>query len=277
MTSTAASPTPSAEPVRRAAVVVHGKPETVDDAVQRVERLAEELGVTITDDDPDLAVVLGGDGTMLRALQRFLGTGVPVLGVKFGRVGFLTSIHAEELEDGLRRVFAGEFLVVELPTADAEADGVSVTAVNDIVATSGTIGRLVEIEWSVGGEEMGRVRCDGMINSTPSGSTAYNLSGGGPVLMWGIDALAVTFVAPHSLYARAVVVPRGRDVVIRNRTLDVSLALLADGHRVGDVAPEGLVSVRLGDRRSLLATLPEATFVTRYRETFSSSEPRPQT
>jgi NAD kinase len=80
----------------------------------------------------------------------------------------------------------------------------------------------------------------------------------------------VTFVAPHSLLARGVVVPRSRDVVIRNRTIDVPLALIADGHRVTDVPPDGEVSVRLGADPSLLATLPEATFVTRYRQTFAS-------
>jgi NAD+ kinase len=270
MTSTAASPTPLGEPVRRAAVVLHGKPESVSDAVRRLERLAGQVGVELTDDAPDLAIVLGGDGTMLRALQRFLGSGVPVIGVNFGRVGFLTSIHGEDLEEGLRHAFAGEFVVLELPTLDAHSGDARATAVNDVVATSGTIGRMVELEWTIGGEEMDVVPCDGVICSTPSGSTAYNLSAGGPVLMWGLDAVAVTFVAPHSLHSRAVVVPRGRDIVIRNRTPDVPLALTADGHGVSDVAPDRSVTVRLGDQRSLLATLPEATFVKRYRETFAS-------
>jgi NAD+ kinase len=270
MTSRAASPTPLGEPVRRVALVTHGKPETVAGAVERLERLAREVGVELTEEAPELVVVLGGDGTMLRALQRYLRTSVPVIGVKFGRVGFLSSIGGDELEDGLRRVFAGEYVVVELPTLEAESEGANATAVNDVVSTSGTLGRLVEIEWSIGGEAMGSVRCDGMITSTPAGSTAYNLSAGGPVLMWGLDALAVTFVAPHSLHARAVVVPRGRDIVIRNRALDVPLALIADGHRVADVDPGGLVTIRLGNQRALLATLPEATFVKRYRETFAS-------
>ena len=91
-------------PVRRAAVVVHGHPERVAEAVKRVEQVARDAGVELVDsDEVDLAIVLGGDGTMLRALQRFLGTGVPVLGVNYGRVGFLTSIKQDELEDGLRR------------------------------------------------------------------------------------------------------------------------------------------------------------------------------
>ena len=89
---------------------------------------------------------------------------------------------------------------------------------NDVVATSSTLGRMIELAWAVGGEDLGTVPCDGMICSTPSGSTAYNLSNGGPVLVRGLDALAVTFIAPHSLHARPLVVPRGLDVTVANRT-----------------------------------------------------------
>src|SRR5258708_3512506 len=130
---------------------------------------------------------------------------------------------------------------------------------------------MVELEWAVGNEDLGRQPCDGVICSTPSGSTAYNLSNGGPVLLWGIDAMAITFVAPHSLHARPLVVPRGRDLVVSNRTADVPVAVLVDGHRVADARPrDGQVTIRLGDAHSLLATLPEATFVRRYRQSFAS-------
>jgi NAD+ kinase len=129
---------------------------------------------------------------------------------------------------------------------------------------------MVELEWAVGGEDLGRVPCDGIICSTPTGSTAYNLSNGGPVLMWGIDALATTFVAPHSLHARPLVVARGQEVVVWNRTPDVPVVILVDGHRVGLAGRDGRIVIRLGDARSRLATLPEATFVRRYRESFST-------
>jgi NAD+ kinase len=107
-----------------------------------------------------------------------------------------------------------------------------------------------------------------MICCTPSGSTAYNLSNGGPVLVRGLDALAITFIAPHSLDARPLVVPRGAAVTARNETADVPVAVLVDGHRVGDLPPGGGIEIGLGDQRSLLATLPETTFFRRYRETF---------
>ena len=207
---------------------------------------------------------------MLRALQRHLGTGVPVFGVNFGRVGFLTSIDGAELEAGLARVFAGEHAVLELATLDVEAGGQRAVAVNDVVATSAVLGRMVELEWQIGEESLGSVACDGVICATPTGSTAYNLSNGGPVLVWGLDAMAVTFVAPHSLHARSLVVPRSRHVVVRNRTLDVGVTVLVDGHEFAQLSTGATVSVRLGDDSALLAVLPEATFVQRYRETFAS-------
>src|SRR5439155_10212560 len=136
--STTGSPMPS---VRSATVITHGKPELVAPAVQRVREVAGRVGVELVEDDgePDLAVVLGGDGTMLRALTRFLGTGVPVLGVNFGRVGFLTAIAPEALERDLERAFAGDYRVVELPTVEVGFAGKTYVAVNDAVVTSGTI------------------------------------------------------------------------------------------------------------------------------------------
>jgi NAD+ kinase len=259
------------QPVRRAALVVHGRPERVAEAVEQVRQLAHEAGVELVDaDDVDLAIVLGGDGTMLRALQRFLGAGVPVLGVNYGRVGFLTSIKQEELEDGLRRALAGEFVTVELPTLEAQMDGGTHSAVNDVVVSSGSLGRMIELEWAIAGEDLSSVPCDGLICSTPSGSTAYNLSNGGPVLVWGLDAMAITFVAPHSLHARPLVVPRNRELVVTHRTPDVDSALLADGHEIGRLRDGESVTIRLAEARSLLATLPESTFFRRYRETFAS-------
>lgn len=278
---------PSAETgIRKAVLVTHGRAEQVGDAVERVAALAAAAGVELvvdgeesakhgipvtgTPDGADVALVLGGDGTMLRALQRFLGTGTPVLGVNFGRVGFLCAIDRAGLETGIARAFAGELHAVELPTLTVTSAAGTHVAVNDVVVTSSQLGRMVEIDWAVGGEDLGRVSCDGLICATPSGSTAYNLSNGGPVLMWGIDATAVTFVAPHSLHARPLVVPRGTEIVIENHTADVAVSVLVDGHRVGDEGVGQRIVVALGPERSLLGTLPDATFVRRYRTSFAT-------
>jgi NAD+ kinase len=288
MSSTIGSPVPSASSraVRRAALITHGKPETIGPALARLEAVARSAGVEllVPDDeiakhglpdgrqqlgDPDLAVVLGGDGTMLRALTRFLGTSVPVLGVNFGRVGFLASIEPAELEVGLARVFAGEYRVIELPSLTAEVGGQQRVAVNDVVATSSTLGRMVELAWAIGGEDLGRQPCDGIICATPPGSTAYNLSNGGPVLVWGLHAMAITFIAPHSLAARPLVVPKSLDLTVRNLTADVAVSVIADGHAFAELAPDDEVRVGLADTPSLLATLPETTFFRRYHDTFA--------
>jgi len=273
--------------VRRAAVITHGKPPTIGPALARLEKVAREAGVELLLPDEEvekhgvgeldqdlsgaeIAVVLGGDGTMLRALQRFLGSDIPVIGVNFGRVGFLASIQPNELESGLARVFSGDYRVVQLTTLAVATQGTHGAAVNDVVVLSGIKGRMVELSWALGGEDLGVQPCDGMICSTPSGSTAYNLSNGGPVLVRGLDAMAVTFIAPHSLHARPMVVPRGLDLEIRNRTPDVPASVLVDGHALADVSVGEPITIRLGDQRTLLAMLPEATFFRRYRETFGS-------
>ena len=288
MTSTTGStPQSGARPVTRAAVVTHGKRGTIGPALARLTTVAREAGVELLVDEAeaakhgltpangdvssaDLAVVLGGDGTMLRALGAFLGTGVPVIGVNFGRVGFLSSIPAEQLEAGLARAFAGDYTAIELPTLDVEVGGERRVAVNDLVVTSAEVGRMIQLEWAVGGEGLGRRGCDGVVCSTPSGSTGYNFSNGGPVLVWGLDAMSVTFVAPHSLNARPLVVARGSDLIVWNRTPDVAAATLVDGHRVVDLQPGGRVRARIGEQRSLLATLPEVTFFSRYNRAFAS-------
>lgn len=259
----------SAEPVRRIAVVSHGHPEVIAGALARLEAITAAAGVEIVEgDDAELAVVLGGDGTMLRALHRFLDTGVPVIGVNFGRVGFLSAMGPDGMEAGLARAFAGERRVVELPTLAVDVDGVEAVAVNDVVCATSAIGRMVELAWSVGGEALGVQPCDGIICASSTGSTAYNLSSGGPVLVWGLDAMAVTFVSPHSLHARPLVVPSGLELVVTNETRDMAAKVIADGVAIGELGEGRRATVRLGDRRGLLALLPEMTFFHRYRDTF---------
>jgi NAD+ kinase len=264
-TSTGGSPMPS---VKRAAVVTIER-DGVDGALAHLRAVAERKGVELVEgDDADIAIVLGGDGTMLRALARFLGTGVPVIGVNYGRVGFLTSMAADELEVGLERVFAGEYHTVELSTLEATVNGTTTVAVNDVVVAGDTLGRMVEIGYSIGGEDLGHQPCDGLICATPTGSTAYNLSNGGPVLVWGLDALVLTFVAPHALVIRPLVVPRGPDVTITNLTPDLEASVLVDGQPVGMLSSGEQVVVSVGSQHCLLATLPEVTFFTRYAATF---------
>src|SRR5918997_1856734 len=111
------------------------------------------------------------------------------------------------------------------------------SAVNDVVVTSARPGRMVELGWEIGGERLGSQPCDGLICATPSGSTAYNLSNGGPVMMWGLDAMAITFVAPHSLDARPIVVPRGYELRVENLTSGGDVSVLVDGRTCQQLQP----------------------------------------
>jgi NAD+ kinase len=257
--------------VRSAAVVTHGR-DGVDEALERLRHVADGAGVELHVDeegsDVDVAIVLGGDGTMLRTLGRFLGTGVPVIGVNYGRVGFLTAINGDQLEEGVTRVFAGDYRRIELSTVEVRVGGERRVAVNDVVVAGGQLGRMVELSYSIGGEELGIQPCDGLICATPAGSTAYNLSNGGPVLVWGIDAMVLTFVAPHALAIRPLVIPRGPDVVVRNETPGLDATVLVDGHAVGSLATGEHATIHIGEQRSVLGTLPEVTFFRRYAATF---------
>ena len=264
--------------VERASVVSHGVTRSVAPALERLQAAAAAAGVELRLEQgdepaagaPDIAVVLGGDGTMLRALTRFLAQEVPVVGVNFGRVGFLTSIPGDQLEQGIARVFAGDYVVSLLPTLEVEVGGERRTAVNDVVVVSAAPGRILELGYALDGEELGTQPCDGLICASPPGSTAYNLSNGGPVLVWGLDAAVITFVAPHSLHARPLVVGPGFLLEVRNRTPDVPAVVLVDGHEVAVLERGDEVSVRFGAARSRLATLPELAFFSRYRRAFGA-------
>ena len=278
---------PPSEPVRSAAVITHGRVETIGDGLERLHAVAEHNGVTLllpkeerekhglltAGDDvtkADLVIVLGGDGTMLRTLDRFMDSGIPVFGVNYGRVGFLTSCSAAELESGVERAFTGDYRLLELPTLQVAADGQSRAAINDVVLISSTHGRVVELNWQVDGEDYGNVACDGMVCSTAIGSTAYNLSNGGPVLVWGIDVMSITFVAPHTLAARPLVIPRGQSLLAENVTADIPISVLVDGYPLTELGFGERAEVTFGEKRGLLALLPEVTFVRRFREIFPS-------
>ena len=263
----------SAQPGRAistASLFTHGRPERIGDAAERVAALASRLGVELVDADrAEMIVVLGGDGTMLRALQAALPFRAVCLGVNFGRVGFLTSIDADHLEQGLERAFAGDFEELRLPTIIGDAGQGTVTGINDIVLTSGLLGRMALVEWCVDGQSLGELGCDGVIVATSTGSTAYNLSAGGPVLAWGLDGFVVSFVSPHSLHARSMVLGRPHRVELHNRSVDVPVQVIVDGHIAGEVAPGGRFAVTMGDAFARLGRLSDTSFFSRYRQTFS--------
>lgn len=219
-------------------------------------------------DDVDLILVLGGDGTMLRALHRVIDRPIPCVGVNYGTFGFLTTLRADELDDALPGILAGGLEIVTLPTVAVETAEGRFVAINDILVTADTLGRMAVLEWAVNGVDLGQRGCDGVLVSTPTGSTGYNLSAGGPVLDWAVDAVAVTFVAAHSLDARPLILSRGHSVRVVSRTRDVGSRIVVDGHPALRLAAGEEAVIRMSPERARLGILPGRPFLSRYRDKF---------
>jgi NAD+ kinase len=218
-------------------------------------------------DDVELCMVLGGDGTILRALQRYARTGVPVFAVNFGEIGFLATVEPEELQSGVHRAFSGDFELLRLPAIVLETATGEHSAINDVSIHRKVGERVAELAYTLGGEEVGSVRCDGLVIATPAGSTGYNLANGGPVMAWGVEGFVVSFIAPHSLTARALVVAPDDRLTIHNRSreaLDVSV----DGRPVGEIPANGSISARFVNDAGTIAQLPGSSFYRRLREKF---------
>jgi NAD+ kinase len=182
----------------------------------------------------DFAVALGGDGTMLSAAKSLAPAGIPVLGVNLGRMGFLTAIEAGEMYSVLPQVIAGDYVVEERMMLEAAISGPggvkrSFLALNDAVLTRRPFARIVHLRTFVGGTLVASYRADGLIVATPTGSTAYSLSAGGPIVGPSLEVLLVTPICPHSFYARAVVVSTKETVRIVPAREDRDVALTIDG------------------------------------------------
>jgi NAD+ kinase len=220
------------------------------------------------DRDAGLCVVLGGDGTILHALRAYAGTEVPVFGVNFGEVGFLATIDPDGIAEGLQRALRGDFEVLTLPGIELEAGGTTWLAMNDASLHRQHGLRVADLAIEVAGDEVGRVRCDGLVVATPAGSTGYNLANGGPVMAWGVEGLAVSFIAPHSLTARSLVVAPQDPIRVRNRSREEPVEVNADGRPVCLLGPDETVQARFRDGVARLAQTAGASFYHRLREKF---------
>jgi NAD+ kinase len=218
-------------------------------------------------DDVDLCLVLGGDGTILRALRRFAGSDVPVFAMNFGEVGFLATVEPDDLEDGFRRAFAHDFDVLRLPAVALDGVDGEKTAINDVSIHRKVGERVAQLSYAVGDAELGSVRCDGLVIATPAGSTGYNLANAGPVMAWGVEGFAVSFIAPHSLTARALVVSPTDTLIVNNQGRD-PVDVIVDGRPIGELAPGDAVSATFRDDVASLAQMPGTSFYRRLRQKF---------
>jgi NAD+ kinase len=274
-----------------ARVLTHRRPAETGPAVQALLASARRAGAVLRFDreetaklglrpadgleldcDLDVAVdicfALGGDGTMLAALRSYSGTDVPVFGVNFGEIGFLATVDREDAVAGFDRAFAGDYEVLPLPALSLALGGQRSIAINDVSIHRQQGNRVANLAYSVGTDEVGRVRCDGLVVATPAGSTGYNLANGGPVMAWGVEGFAVSFIAPHSLTARALVVAPGDVLSVRNRSEEEPVEVTLDGRPVAELAAGARLEVSFDGNRALLAQLRGATFYQRLREKF---------
>ena len=278
--------------VERVLLLTHRSPEVTAAALPRIISIIKDCGaevvvpaaeavkhpalaakqksdsVRMRSDGTDLILVIGGDGSILRALAREAGSGAPVLGVNYGRVGFLASIEQNDLEDGLRRALRGDYLIMGLPSLRVGWGEEKVSAVNDLALLRGGESRMADLTYSVDGEKVATVRADGIICSTPVGSTAYNLAAGGPTVSWRVRAFVVSFIAAHHLDTRPLIIAPDETLLVTNTARAGACDVLVDGVRVGELAPEASVSVQLSGADVHLATFPEANFFRRYRQKF---------
>jgi len=276
---------------RSIALFTHGYPEETEGAIEHLIDTAVEAGVEVrvsseevekheieprdgtvlASDDlagADLAIVLGGDGTMLRALRAFAGRQVPVFAFNFGAIGFLSTVDHGELDSGLERALGGDFDVLGLPALAVVIDGERRLAVNDVSFHRRVDDRVAQLAYDLDGQRLGEVRCDGLVASTPVGSTGYNLANGGPVLAWGVEGYVVSFIAPHTLTARALVAGTEDTLTVTNLSARDDVDVMTDGRTVGLLAPGQELELRFEREQVLLAQLPGSSFYRRLRQKF---------
>ena len=276
---------------RSIALFTHGYPEETEGAIGHLIDTAVRAGVEVrvsseevekheieprdgtvlASDDlagADLAIVLGGDGTMLRALRAFAGRQVPVFAFNFGAIGFLSTVDHGELDSGLERALGGDFDVLGLPALAVVIDGERRLAVNDVSFHRRVDDRVAKLAYDLDGQRLGEVRCDGLVASTPVGSTGYNLANGGPVLAWGVEGYVVSFIAPHTLTARALVAGTEDTLTVTNLSARDDVDVMTDGRTVGLLAPGQELELRFEREQVLLAQLPGSSFYRRLRQKF---------
>lgn len=279
--------------IKRIAIITHRRAEVTKEALMQVLGICRELSVevllperevekypragegslatvvgSLATEKVDLAVALGGDGTILRSFKRFDGMDTPILGINFGRVGFFSAIMPDQIATSLRSMLEGEYELVGLSLLRLSHGGVTHMAVNDIVVHKPDDGSVINLGYQVGGIPMDSLRCDGLVVSTPAGSTAYNLSAGGPLVSLGLEAFLLTAIAPHTLRSRPLVLGPREKVTIVNDSLGATAAIYVDGRPESGLEPGDSLDVRLSEKKARLVQPPGAEFHRKLRDKF---------
>ncbi|WP_369681964.1 NAD(+)/NADH kinase [Malonomonas rubra] len=235
------------------------------------DSLAEQVGQIVgfaEEDIPaqvDLVIVLGGDGTLISVARQVGERNVPILGVNLGRLGFLTEVTRDELPAMLDLLIEGNFNVSDRMMLDAliHRNGEVVgkyTVLNDVVINKGALARIIDMETSVDGRHLSSFKADGLIVSTPTGSTGYSLAAGGPIVFPEINCLVVSPICPHMLTNRPIVVWRNSVIEIKVNFEDDVVFFTADGQVGRKLLPGDVVEVRRSEARTRLVNSPSKDY-----------------
>jgi NAD+ kinase len=228
--------------------------------------VAAGAGRLQADTEIDALVTLGGDGTLLRGARLVSGRAVPILGINLGRLGFLTSCGRDEAELALRRLAAGDYLAerrMQLEGRALDSAGGARKrwfALNDVVLHKGGFARVLHLTVSANGDPIGTYAADGIVFSTPTGSTAYSLSAGGPVVVPTVESILVTAISPHTLAIRPLVLPADTELRVHTDDGPDELLVTVDGQVGTTFAVGDTLLVRRADRHALIVRFPGSTF-----------------
>ncbi len=235
------------------------------------ELLGGRKGVRLSGSEEDmegvgLCLVLGGDGTMLRAFHLTRGRGIPVAGVNLGRVGFLTTVPPENLRDGVSRLLDGEFTEYRLLGLEATVGAMTFQATNDVVVSKGERAHTCSLALTINEVTLFEVLCDGVVAGTPAGSSAYSLAAGGPLLGIAVQAYVISLVAAHAVGVRPVVAAPQDVLHIINATDDEDCYVDIDGQRMATLTPGATLCVRATPAMTSLALLEGDSLYHHFRD-----------
>ena len=210
--------------------------------------LKKKEGFDATAYPADMALVFGGDGTILNACRKLIDSDIPVMGINLGHLGYLAAAETSDCIKTLEKVVYGDYVVEERVTLEAEVNGKKYLGVNEAVLDRGGSPHLLHVSASVNGHEVDVLRADGILIATPTGSTAYNLSAGGPVVVPTAKTLVMTPICAHSLSARPVVLGEKDVVEIRTAGSQEQACLSLDGISAGLIPQDAVVKIHTGSR-----------------------------
>ena len=262
-----------ADKIKRIGLVGNSEKASCAAIIRKAARLIQGAGrKAIVDGDiatlareSDLLLVFGGDGTMLRAARDIAGSPTPILGINIGGLGFLTAVPSGKLAHALKQIWSGNFKFESraLIEAGGVCNGKKIceTALNDIVVSRGAVSRLITLDVSVDGELITRYRCDGLIISSPTGSTAYSLSAGGAVVLPTAEVFALTPICPHALSNRSIILPLASKISVKAISPHPATILSADGKVVAELDANDEVIIRRSRSAIRLMHLADNSFL----------------